>query len=190
VDLYKCVQLNALSDVINEPEEFIMRRIMAWYSQTYHTPLHVVEELPFLEILRWYYEDQYSDLGEYERQEKIKELLETEEDRKKRVKKEKREKEEELSSERKFLEHSKEKPQLPENIRRAQAKLLEAAKGQMKPLAKAVDATTKLLKDLPQPTDLISDDWGPMEELPEIKELPEGLLGDDMISAAKKKNEW
>lgn len=190
MDLYKDIQIMALADVINETDEFVMRRIMSWYSQTYHTPLHVVETLPFVEVLRWYYEDTFNDLGEFEREEKIRELTETDKDRETRELKELQDKESEYAAERRFAQKSVKGEQLPDNVRKAQEKLMASKKSPLQPIAKAVENTTKLLKDLPQPTDLIADSWDSMDDLPAITDLPDSFLGSDSMVPTDKKDEW
>lgn len=62
-DLIKNIQINALYDIENPTWMFQYRGICRWYSEKFHTALHVVEwDLTPEEILRHYYEDILGDL--------------------------------------------------------------------------------------------------------------------------------
>lgn len=61
----QAVRLIALRDVVlADDARYHLRRKMRWYAMTFHTPLHVVETLPVLDVLRHYYEAQYEALEE------------------------------------------------------------------------------------------------------------------------------
>lgn len=66
LEYYKALQVLALREVIKkEPSPaYRMRQIFRWYSETFHTPLHLVEELPLFDIMRHYYEANYEKLKE------------------------------------------------------------------------------------------------------------------------------
>lgn len=69
------LRLQAMHDVVREPEVYNLRHIFRWYSQTFHTPLHLVEHLPIQDILQHYYETQYEDLDPIQRRTEIEYLL-------------------------------------------------------------------------------------------------------------------
>lgn len=58
-----------------------MRRIFRWYSERFHTPLHLVEDIPLTDILQAFFEVQYEELDPEERHNLAIHLLETPEER-------------------------------------------------------------------------------------------------------------
>jgi len=72
---YELAQTEALFDVLNKSNAYFFRRIVRWYSTTFHTPLHIVESLPWYEILQHYYESQYEKMNETELLELLQELI-------------------------------------------------------------------------------------------------------------------
>lgn len=65
MNIYEAIRFAALRNVVKEGDlDYAMRKIFRWYSKTFHTPLHVVEELPTEYILQHYWESQYEDLDE------------------------------------------------------------------------------------------------------------------------------
>lgn len=86
--LVKAARLLALKAVLFPDENYYLRRVFRWYSRTYHTPLHIVPDLPLEDILEAYYEHVYEEVvaedepGKIEQA--IRELIETEEERIKR----------------------------------------------------------------------------------------------------------
>lgn len=69
-----------------EPDsEAHFRAICRWYSITFHTPLHLVEELPEDDVLVAYYEKTYEDMEDQEREDLLKALLETPEEKKRKA---------------------------------------------------------------------------------------------------------
>jgi hypothetical protein len=81
VDDLHAIALAALRAVIDEDPEYRMRRIMRWYSREFHTPLHVVEELPTEDVLQAFFECQFESLSEKRRLKRAAELTETDEER-------------------------------------------------------------------------------------------------------------
>jgi hypothetical protein len=79
---YDALKLLALRAVMKPDGDAHFRSICRWYSITFHTPLHMVEEIPEEDILIAYYEKTYEDMEDPERQELLKVLLETEEEKK------------------------------------------------------------------------------------------------------------
>jgi hypothetical protein len=58
------LRLVAMRNVLaKEPSnDYTMRYISRWYSEKYHTPLHVVDSLPRHDVLLAYYETVYSEM--------------------------------------------------------------------------------------------------------------------------------
>jgi len=81
---YDALKLLALRAVMKPDAEAQYRSICRWYSKTFHTPLHAVDELPEEDVLTAYFEDRYEDMEEAEREDALKSLLESKEDRKAR----------------------------------------------------------------------------------------------------------
>lgn len=81
------VKLVAMRDVHNSENYYGIRRILRWYSEKFHTPLHVVErELPLEDVLQHYFEATFEDLDEVQRKSEIESLLETPEQKAERLK--------------------------------------------------------------------------------------------------------
>lgn len=59
MDQYSAVRILAFKAVFDQDPEYILRKIIRWYSKTYYTPIAQVEELPFEEILQAYFEEKY-----------------------------------------------------------------------------------------------------------------------------------
>lgn len=76
---YEALQLLALRAVEKPDGEARLRGICRWYSKTFHTPLHVVEELDEDDVLTAYFESIYEEMEESERQDIMRQLLETDE---------------------------------------------------------------------------------------------------------------
>lgn len=101
MDLVRATRLAALADVLrdetddpskltvtarNELSEYRIRKICRAYSAWFHTPLHIVEnELPLIEVFRHYYEVEYADMEEQDRQAEIVHLTESAADRRARL---------------------------------------------------------------------------------------------------------
>lgn len=80
MDIYEAVKINALHSVLKPDEEYYMRFIFRWYSKTFHTPLHLVPDLPVIDVLTAYYEDMYEKMEEGDlAQERIKSSMSAEE---------------------------------------------------------------------------------------------------------------
>jgi HEPN domain-containing protein len=64
LDYYKALRVLALAEVIkdNPSAQYSLRRVFRWYSKEFHTPLHIVEELPTHDVLTHYYESHYEGL--------------------------------------------------------------------------------------------------------------------------------
>lgn len=79
MDNISALQLVALRDVIKGSGDYNIRYIIRWYSKTFHTPLHVVEDLPIDDILQAFFEVRYEEMPDEMRHQEIVKLLETEE---------------------------------------------------------------------------------------------------------------
>lgn len=77
----RAIRIQALRDVLKEPEEYQFRAVFRWYSKTFHTPLHLVERLPLEDVLQAYYEEQFEEMEEPELHHEIDELTQTDEER-------------------------------------------------------------------------------------------------------------
>lgn len=94
-DYLKAIQKAAMAEVVKPTYDGWFRSICRWYSRTFYTPLHIVEsELPKEMILQHYFEYNYGEMEEEERQKQIVKLLETPEEA--RIREEREEEEEEL----------------------------------------------------------------------------------------------
>lgn len=70
----------AMANVQNEPPEYTLRYIFRWYSKTFSTPLHVVPNLVLEDVLLAFFECQYEELNEPERNDETRKLLISKED--------------------------------------------------------------------------------------------------------------
>jgi len=80
MDGVRDLQTLALHAVLKKTGAYNLRYIFRWYSQRFHTPLHVVEALPLEDVLRHYYECEYEDLEPHEIANAIKLLSLTDEE--------------------------------------------------------------------------------------------------------------
>lgn len=63
-DFLQSIQILALEAVLRPDWEATYRHICRWYSKTFATPLHTVEDLPTLEVLQHFFESHYEALDE------------------------------------------------------------------------------------------------------------------------------
>ena len=80
-DLLQSLQILALDAVVRPDWNAVYRQICREYSRKFHTPLHVVEELPHIDVLTHYYEDLYDGMDERERERLAYIVTETAEER-------------------------------------------------------------------------------------------------------------
>jgi hypothetical protein len=92
MEYFDAVRALALLSVIKEDRDYRLRTILRWYSKTFFTPLHIVEELPVEDVLRHYYETKYEELENEDLRVEIAEILETEEQKRARLRQEDEEK--------------------------------------------------------------------------------------------------
>jgi hypothetical protein len=84
-DLLEEARLLAMRAVAKPDGEYYVRRLCRWYSQTYATPLHVVEtEIPIEDVFMHYFESKYERMEEEEREIEMDEILLTPAEREQR----------------------------------------------------------------------------------------------------------
>lgn len=101
MEYFDAIRALALRSVVTEDREYRLRTIFRWYSKTFFTPLHTVDELPLEEVLRHYYESKYEGLENEELQAEINEFLETPEEKVARLRRE----DEEKADNESFMKH-------------------------------------------------------------------------------------
>lgn len=114
MEVFEAIQIQALKSVLDPDDDYLMRKVFRWYSEKYHTPLHVVDDLPMDDVLQTYFEYVYENTSKRQLNQIKKHLLETPEEREKREKaKEKsastKKKKEKKTSDDAFLEMLKKK---------------------------------------------------------------------------------
>jgi hypothetical protein len=97
------IRLVALRNVLDEPDEYVIRKICRWYSRTLCTPIAEVYRLPWDHVLLHYFESQYEGMDEGELAEERLLLLETNEERDAREMQAEKKKSAESVSDDKFL---------------------------------------------------------------------------------------
>lgn len=166
MDFFKAIQLRSLRNVVVDGDyDYRLRQIFRWYSKNFHTPLHVVDELPLDHVLTSFFEDKYEDLDEDEALEEIRTLTETEEERRAR--------EHELTE---FASDADDwAAQIEAELREKQAQnpALKAQQGHAASIANVDGARPRILDD---------DEDGPPIDIAVVQELPDiqmSFLDDD-----------
>lgn len=64
MDFYKSLRILALAEVVKEEpgSAYSIRQVFRWYSEKFHTPLHLVDELPLHDVMQHYFESNYEKL--------------------------------------------------------------------------------------------------------------------------------
>lgn len=146
-DRIEAIRIRALRAVWRPDHEALMRRIFRWYSEKYHTPLHLVQDLPEEDILQTWFEVQYQELPPEERHNLAIFLLEDESERRAREADNKNSDEEfYLRTQQKALEQKK-KGDLKSRVAEMK-KRLEALAGQKNPPDHFKTVTKKPMKEL------------------------------------------
>lgn len=79
MDNVRAIKLVALKDVMCEPStDAQWYKLIRWYSKTFATPLHEVDDLPRLDILRAYFSEHYENMDEGELHQELQDLLKPE----------------------------------------------------------------------------------------------------------------
>jgi hypothetical protein len=60
---------------------YSIRQIFRWYSKTFHTPLHMVQDIPLYDIVQAYYESHYESMEEEDLRAEVQNLLLSEEEK-------------------------------------------------------------------------------------------------------------
>lgn len=82
MDPFLALRIRALGNVLQPDNAFRIRRVFRWYSHRFHTPLHLVEELPTDAVLQTYYEWLYDEHMDHDDViDEARELLKSEEER-------------------------------------------------------------------------------------------------------------
>lgn len=62
-DLLRSLKILALTEVVaTRSSDYTLRKVMRWYSEKFHTPLHLVYDLDLEWVLQHYYESTFEDL--------------------------------------------------------------------------------------------------------------------------------
>jgi hypothetical protein len=85
MDLYQALRLQALRAVMCPDKEYFIRRTLRWYSKTFHTPLHEVEDIPLEVVLQAFYEEHFEAMSQEDREAERQDLLVTKEQRYKQI---------------------------------------------------------------------------------------------------------
>lgn len=67
----------ALQDMLQETGGYVQRRIFRWYSKTFATPLHQVDDLPLDFVLQHYFEAMWEALQKHEIEEEVEKIRQT-----------------------------------------------------------------------------------------------------------------
>lgn len=84
-DIVEALRIIALKNVVNGDAEYHTRFLFRWYSRTFSTPLHEVQNLDIWDILTAYFEEKFEDMSQEEREEQIAALTEDEDEREARL---------------------------------------------------------------------------------------------------------
>jgi len=64
LEYYKALRIIALNEVLKEDsgQAYSLRQVFRWYSEKFHTPLHLVDDLPLHDIMQHYFESNYEKI--------------------------------------------------------------------------------------------------------------------------------
>lgn len=86
MDSYTAIRIRALRSVVVPDKDYLIRKILRWYSKTFFTPMKEVEEvLPLDVVLQAYFEERYEAMTPADLDEEKAELLLSPEERQKRI---------------------------------------------------------------------------------------------------------
>ena len=89
INSLKATRLLAYRAVTKRDPEYVFRHILRWYSRTFSTPLHEVEDLPIDEVMRHFFVVRFEDMDESELEEEELDLRLTDAEKKTKAEKEK-----------------------------------------------------------------------------------------------------
>jgi len=147
-DITDSIRKLAMLAVIEPDASAFLRRISRWFSQTFHTPLNEVEDLPTGYILQHYYEHTFEQMESKDRHNLIIELLESPSERADRKRKQESEDDQFLAQMEKELEEEKNQTDVLKEVRK---------------LAKKLNKNTKLNRsseEIEEPEGVLDDDLG------------------------------
>lgn len=149
MNLFHAISVIALRGVLTDDAEYRLRKIFRWYSRTFATPLHEVEDLPVEDVLLAYFETSFEDMKAEEIKEQIRLLTETNEERIAREKAEEEQTTREMTDE--------------EFLRQAEAQARE----------KKLRKEKKAKEDAQLLSNLLEEPVAPVEPKPEPPAMPE-----------------
>jgi hypothetical protein len=85
VDIYTAIRIRAFRAVQAPDKDYLIRKVLRWFSKTFHTPIERVEELPLDDVMQAYYEDKYENMSPDELDAERQELITTDEQRYERI---------------------------------------------------------------------------------------------------------
>lgn len=85
MDYVDGIRICALASVLYPDDEDQIHEVFEWYSREYHTPLHVVQDLPLDSVLFCYFRAVYRNMNPEDRHNHAIWLMETPEERQKRA---------------------------------------------------------------------------------------------------------
>jgi hypothetical protein len=74
MDLVEATQLQALLAVENQDNDFLLRRIIRWFSTTFHTPINVVEDMSLESVLQHFFEHSFDTMDKRQRNKIVRDL--------------------------------------------------------------------------------------------------------------------
>ena len=139
MDPVRAIKLIALKNVMKQEAnpEAQWRRVARWYSKTFSTPLHEVDNLPKLDVVQAYFEDHYQEMEEAELHNELQEILKSEDETQAALNKSKEDLEMDKMA-KEAAEHNKKIKSLPK----------KAAKEEKEPKLEKFEATKDLLDSL------------------------------------------
>lgn len=81
MDNFTAIRISAFRAVTAPDQAYLIRKILRWYSKTFHTPLTAVEELPLEDVVRTYHEELFEEMSPEDREAERLLLLQTPEER-------------------------------------------------------------------------------------------------------------
>lgn len=78
--IIETARIEAALAVRRHDGDYRLRQIFRWYSRTFHTPLHQVQDLDLMDVLQAFYEDRFGDMKDEELHDEIQDLIRTPEE--------------------------------------------------------------------------------------------------------------
>lgn len=109
-ELIQALKIKCLEESINPTPESRLRSIFRWYSTTFHTPLHTVEDLPLAHIFETFFDEMFARMSPEDIEDEIRLLTMTEAERRQAENEEAEEEADALEFLRKIQKESTPKP--------------------------------------------------------------------------------